>query len=303
MSIPFDRIRRFGCQIAVTSDIVWFETCSCHEEMEEFQFFVVALGIEKAYQIVLEYRNIMQLALCQHMILEEGDQSQYQFSYIVKSHYGHPDYPSAARQRILLSGLKRSEVSLADHTKYLRLRSSLPTLPLVSVSRSAVGGRLLSDALLCSNSSPSPSPTSPASSQTAIDRSSRSSRSSSISGGLSDSSDSNGSSNRRRISVTAYSVATSRPHSQRPMIERRGWSLDTFTPPSSGRRMMLHQMGQSLASHSTSIEETETMNGAIVCCSEHAGREVEFFCEQCEELICHECTVDGGTHSNHDYRQ
>ncbi len=36
-------------------------------------------------------------------------------------------------------------------------------------------------------------------------------------------------------------------------------------------------------------------------CSEHAGTELGFFCETCNELICYKCAVKGGKHFGHDY--
>ncbi len=36
-------------------------------------------------------------------------------------------------------------------------------------------------------------------------------------------------------------------------------------------------------------------------CSEHAGKELEFFCETCNELVCYKCAVRGGKHRDHDY--
>ncbi len=36
-------------------------------------------------------------------------------------------------------------------------------------------------------------------------------------------------------------------------------------------------------------------------CSEHAGKELELFCETCSELICYKCAVRGGKHHDHDY--
>ena len=36
-------------------------------------------------------------------------------------------------------------------------------------------------------------------------------------------------------------------------------------------------------------------------CSEHAGKDLEFFCETCNELICYKCAVRGGKHHDHDY--
>ncbi len=36
-------------------------------------------------------------------------------------------------------------------------------------------------------------------------------------------------------------------------------------------------------------------------CSEHAGKELEFYCETCNKLICYKCAVKGGKHRDHDY--
>ncbi len=36
-------------------------------------------------------------------------------------------------------------------------------------------------------------------------------------------------------------------------------------------------------------------------CSEHADKELEFYCETCNELICYKCAVRGGKHHDHDY--
>ena len=40
---------------------------------------------------------------------------------------------------------------------------------------------------------------------------------------------------------------------------------------------------------------------STICCSVHDKREVELFCETCEELICYKCAVKGGKHHDHDY--
>ena len=37
-----------------------------------------------------------------------------------------------------------------------------------------------------------------------------------------------------------------------------------------------------------------------VCCREHAGKEVELFCETCGEPVCVKCVIKGGKHNNHD---
>ena len=37
-----------------------------------------------------------------------------------------------------------------------------------------------------------------------------------------------------------------------------------------------------------------------VCCCEHAGKEVELFCETCGEPVCVKCAIKGGKHHSHD---
>ena len=37
-----------------------------------------------------------------------------------------------------------------------------------------------------------------------------------------------------------------------------------------------------------------------ICCREHAGREVELFCETCGEPVCVKCAIKGGSHHSHD---
>ena len=38
-------------------------------------------------------------------------------------------------------------------------------------------------------------------------------------------------------------------------------------------------------------------------CSEHEGKELELYCEKCEELICYKCAFKGGKHHYHDSEQ
>ena len=40
-----------------------------------------------------------------------------------------------------------------------------------------------------------------------------------------------------------------------------------------------------------------------VCCREHAGKEVELFCETCGEHLCVKCALKGGKHHSHDYEE
>ena len=41
-------------------------------------------------------------------------------------------------------------------------------------------------------------------------------------------------------------------------------------------------------------------NKVKVCCREHAGKEVELFCETCGEPVCVKCALKGGKHHSHD---
>ena len=57
----------------------------------------------------------------------------------------------------------------------------------------------------------------------------------------------------------------------------------------------------------TSTEKAErdstslTSHGKVkVCCREHAGKEVELFCETCREPVCVKCAIKGGKHHSHD---
>ena len=44
-------------------------------------------------------------------------------------------------------------------------------------------------------------------------------------------------------------------------------------------------------------------NKVKVCCREHAGKEVELFCETCQEPICWKCVLKSANHHSHDYEE
>ena len=59
-----------------------------------------------------------------------------------------------------------------------------------------------------------------------------------------------------------------------------------------------------------SAEKAETDSASLasrnkvkVCCHEHAGKEVELFCETCGEPVCVKCGLKGGKHHSHDYEE
>ena len=146
MSIPYDRIRRFGCQIALEKDILWFETCNCREEGENFHYMVVNAGIEKAYQVVLEYKRSVELALRDHMIMEECNQAKFFYSFVVKSHYGHPEFSRAASDQIISNGLlslssSGGAMSLSDLNRLARSRPTIGIADVSGIVPGAVDGR------------------------------------------------------------------------------------------------------------------------------------------------------------------
>ena len=52
---------------------------------------------------------------------------------------------------------------------------------------------------------------------------------------------------------------------------------------------------------STSL--TPALDRIKVCCPEHDGKEVELYCETCEEPLCWKCIAKGGKHHTHDYEE
>lgn len=105
VTIDFDKIRRFGCEILVDYDIVWFETCGCKGAIEQFFWFSVPSGIEAAHVIVQDIKKSVELTVRSFLIQEEGNKDPCQTIYISRLHYGCNEYPTSMRQRILQSSL------------------------------------------------------------------------------------------------------------------------------------------------------------------------------------------------------
>ncbi len=145
LSVPFKSLRRIGCQIALDKDILWFETCSCSQEGENFYFLVMHAGIDRAYQIVLEYKRGIELALRDHMIMEENNQSKFSYSFVVKTHYGHPEFPKAAQEQIVSNGLlslaeSGDAMSLSDLNRLTRARPSIGVIEVNNATAAPVPG-------------------------------------------------------------------------------------------------------------------------------------------------------------------
>ena len=136
MEIPFQQIRRFGCQVYLDSDIVWFETCSCKGSQQQFYFFVVASGIEKALSITHDLKKSIEYTTRALLIQEEGDEINYQYSYISRNHYGCSEYSAFARDRVLNASLMHlaastsasGAISIRELNKMKRQRVSVPSI-------------------------------------------------------------------------------------------------------------------------------------------------------------------------------
>ncbi len=106
VTIDFNTIRRFGCEVLVDYDIVWFETCGCKVgAIEQFFWFAVPSGIEAAHIIIQDIKKSVELTVRSFLIQEEGNKDPCQTIYISRPHYGCNEYPVSMRQRIMQSSL------------------------------------------------------------------------------------------------------------------------------------------------------------------------------------------------------
>ena len=64
-----------------------------------------------------------------------------------------------------------------------------------------------------------------------------------------------------------------------------------------------HKKAQASAQMVDSKNESSfSRKSSTIYCSEHDQREVELFCETCEELICYKCAIKDGKHHSHNYK-
>ena len=105
ITISFEKIRRFGCEVLVDYDIVWFETCGCKGAIEQFFWFAVPSGIEAAHMIIQDIKKSVELTVRSFLIQEEGSKDTCQNIYISRPHYGCNEFPTTMRQRILQGSL------------------------------------------------------------------------------------------------------------------------------------------------------------------------------------------------------
>lgn len=165
LEVPFEQIRRFGCQVYLDSDIIWFETCGCKAAQQQFYFFVVASGIEKALSITQNLKKSIECTTRSLLIQEEGDEMTYQYSYISRKHYGCSEYSAFARDRILSASLMHlaastsasGAISIGEMNKFKRQRTSVPLIHMVPASSSSQAERRSTLADIQGMSSPDPS--------------------------------------------------------------------------------------------------------------------------------------------------
>lgn len=139
MEVSFQEIRRFGCQVYLDSDIIWFETCGCKGKQQQFYFFVVTSGIEKALSITHDLKKGIECTTRALLIQEEGDEQTCQYSYISRVHYGCAEYSAFARDRVLNASLMHlaastsasGAISIRDMNKLKRQRASVPHIQTV----------------------------------------------------------------------------------------------------------------------------------------------------------------------------
>ena len=154
IEIPFGRIRRMGYQAVYDTDILWFETCQCKHVKEEFYFFVVTSGMEVSCQIIQEYKLKVENATGAFLILEKAEEAE--LTYISRAHYGHNEFPSSLRVRILQSGLGSLSYSWPMMSHRGRRQSEKPIASLMAAVNSQ--GRRHTIQPVLGTKSPSPVP-------------------------------------------------------------------------------------------------------------------------------------------------
>ena len=158
MEIPFDNIRRFGYQMVYNTDMIWFETCHCKGKQDEFYFFNVASGLEKAHEIITEFKKGVESCTRAFLIMQESD--EFNLSYISRAHYGCREFSIGVRDRIIQSSLMSLDASWGRRANLLsQLRRSSEFTQMQKVTLSAQGRRHTASPLIDRHSpSPGPSP-------------------------------------------------------------------------------------------------------------------------------------------------
>lgn len=137
-------------------DVIWCEICHCHSTGEqEFCFFVVASGMDRAMLIAGDLKTKIEKDTGKFLIME--DDKHPECSYVSRNHYGCLPFPKVGRERILHSGLVNLEA-----TKMMPVgmkRRATDFVPSTTVTRSENDRRNTVQNLLGTTPSPRHSPT------------------------------------------------------------------------------------------------------------------------------------------------
>jgi hypothetical protein len=125
LEIPYSKIRRFGYQVVMENyDVIWFEICSCKGDEQEFAFFVVASGMDRAMLIAGDLKTKIEKDTGRFLIME--DDRHPESTYISRGHYGCPPYPRLGRERVLHAGLVNLEATKIVGSAGFRRRLTEP---------------------------------------------------------------------------------------------------------------------------------------------------------------------------------
>ena len=105
-------------------DVIWFEICNCQADEQEFAFFVVASGLDRAMLIAGDLKTKIEKDTGRFLIMEEDRHPEC--TYISRTHYGCPPYPKLGRERILHAGLVNLEATKIVGSSALTRRLTEP---------------------------------------------------------------------------------------------------------------------------------------------------------------------------------
>ena len=106
-------------------DVMWFELCECQAKRQEFCFFVVASGMDRAMLIAGDLKTKIEKDTGKFLILEEDKHPES--VYISRGHYGCAPYPKLGRDRIMHAGLVNLEATKMISVSSKRRPSVPPT--------------------------------------------------------------------------------------------------------------------------------------------------------------------------------
>ena len=105
-------------------DVIWCEICHCQPDEQEFCFFVVASGMDRAMLIAGDLKTKIEKDTGRFLIMEEDRHPEC--TYISRTHYGCAPYPKLGRERILHAGLVNLEATKMVSTAGISRRKTEP---------------------------------------------------------------------------------------------------------------------------------------------------------------------------------